>query len=116
ETPGLYFVAQVLVARGDEAQLDADVLASADPREGALLDEAQQLRLHGRGDVADFIEEQRAAGCALDVSGTRCDCTGECASLVAEEFAFEELLLQRAAVQRDEGCAIPRAVTVDGAC
>ena len=36
-------------------------LAGADSLEGAFLQNAEQLGLHFEGDVADFVEEERAA-------------------------------------------------------
>ena len=96
ETPGAHFFAQVLVRRGDEPQIDAQVLASADAREGALFDEAQELGLDGGRDVGDFIEEKRAAAGALEVAFARGERAGEGAFFVAEELALEQLLGQRA--------------------
>ena len=46
ETSGADFVAEVFVGRGDEPEIDAQILASADAGEGALLDEAQKFRLN----------------------------------------------------------------------
>ena len=110
ETSGADFVAEIFVRRGDEPQIDAQVFATAEPGEGALLDEAQQLRLDGGRDVGDFIEEKRAAVGAFEVAGARGQRAGEGAFFVAEEFALEQLLGQRAAVERDERAVAPRAV------
>ena len=52
---------QVAVGRGDQAHVDADGLDAADPLELALLQRAQQLDLHLDGDLADLVEEERAA-------------------------------------------------------
>ena len=64
---------QVLVRRGDHADVHLDALVAADPLELPLLEDAEQLGLHGRRDVADLVEEDRplvgqlepplAAGC-----------------------------------------------------
>src|SRR5205807_71627 len=51
---------QVGIGGGDDADVDGDSLAAADPLDHALLEEAQQLHLHGRREVADLVEEERA--------------------------------------------------------
>ena len=62
--------AQVLVGRGDDADVGLDRRAAADGRVLALLEHAQQpgLRLHRH--VADLVEEQRAAFGLLEAAGT----------------------------------------------
>ena len=52
---------EVAVGRRDDADVDVDRLVAADALELALLQEAQQLHLDGRRDLADLVEEQRAA-------------------------------------------------------
>ena len=52
---------EVAVGRGDEAHVDVDRLDAADALELALLQRAQQLDLHLDRDLADLVEEQRAA-------------------------------------------------------
>ena len=75
----------------------------ADRAHLALLQHAQQLHLERRRQLADLVEEQRAAvgrpeeaGLALVVGA------GEGALLVAEQLALEQRLGQRAAVDGDE--------------
>jgi hypothetical protein len=64
--------------------------------------------------VTPALEEQRAAVGLLDPPGLRRQRPGERAALVAEELGLEEGLRQRAAVQRDEGAALPGAAGVNG--
>ena len=52
---------EVGVGGGDHAHVDALRPRLADRHDLALLEEAQQLRLHVERQVADFVEEQRAA-------------------------------------------------------
>lgn len=54
-----------------------------------LLQDAQQFRLDAEGDVADFIQKQRASICRLKSPYPLNYSTGESTSLMAEEFAFE---------------------------
>ena len=54
-------VLKVLVGRADEAHVDLDRPHAADPFEFAFLQNAQQLDLEARRNVADLVEKQRAA-------------------------------------------------------
>src|SRR6202007_1259583 len=88
---------EVAVGGGDDAHVDPDVRRAADALEGALLEEAQQLDLQCRGDLADLVEEDGAAVGRLEQPFALALGVGESAALVAEELALEEGLRQRAA-------------------
>ena len=60
---------EVAVGRRDEANVDADRLDAADALELALLQRAQELHLHLDGDLADLVEEERAAVGELEAPG-----------------------------------------------
>ena len=79
-----------------------DRLAAADPLDHALLKEAQQLDLQRQRDVADLVEEQRAAVGQLDLAVGGLDRAGERALLVAEQLALEQVLGDRRAIDGDE--------------
>src|SRR5581483_9064193 len=53
-------------------------------------------------DIADFVEQQRAAAGPLETSLARADRAGERALLMAEKFAFEHALGERLAIDGDE--------------
>src|SRR6267378_5216140 len=80
---------EVAVRRGDEADVDLDRLRTADPLELLLLQDAQQLRLELERDLADLVEEQRAAVGHLEAADLLGDGAGEGAPLVPEELALE---------------------------
>ena len=67
----------------------------ADRMDLAALEEAQQLRLDGGIEVADFVEEQRAALGGADDAGKRVDGAGERAAAVAEQLALDEVARHR---------------------
>ena len=90
------------------------VCVAADALELVLLQEAQQLDLDRRRDLADLVEEQRAAVGLLEAPFAPPDRAGERAALVAEELALEQRLGERGAVQLDERLLGARAVLVDG--
>ena len=83
---------QIAVGGGDDADVDLDGLRAADPLEPALLEHAQQLGLHGQGDLADLVEEDRAAVGHLEAALALADRAGESAFLVAEQLAFQQRL------------------------
>ena len=105
---GVDLVEQVAVAGGDDAGVDADRVRVADALELALLQHAQQLHLQlGRRGV-DFVEEDRAGVGGFEAAGAVVDGAGERAADVAEQFAFEQALAERAAVDADERAVAAR--------
>src|SRR6478735_6952020 len=106
---------EALVRRTDDAHVDRDLLPSADALDHALLQEAQQLRLQRRRQVADLVEEQRPAIRGLDLAERLLRGAGERALLVSEELAFEQRFRNRRAVDRDEALGAPRRQVVQRA-
>src|SRR5690606_2545654 len=94
------------VRRGDEAHIDRarPVLAQAADR--PVLERAEQLRLGGQGEVADLVEEERAAAGRLEEALAVAVGAGERAPGVAEQLALHQLRRERAAVEGDEA-AVP---------
>ena len=90
------------MGRADDPRVDRDRLAAADPLDHALLQEAQQLHLQRQRNVANLVEEQRAAIGLLDLALGGLDCAGERPLLVSEQFAFEQVFRDRRAIDRDE--------------
>ena len=70
-------------------------LVAADALDLALLQDAQQLGLHGQRHVADLVEEERAAARALELAAPLLGRAGERAGLVAEQLALDELARAR---------------------
>ena len=69
----------------------------------ALLEEAEQLGLEVEADVADLVEEERAAVGGADDAGERVVGAGEGALAMAEELALEHVARDGGAVEGDEG-------------
>ena len=65
--------------------------------------------------VAHFVEEQRAAMRLFEPALPGADGAGERAAHVAEDLGFEQVLRDRAAVERDELLPAPRARVMDRA-
>ena len=77
-------------------------MRAADPLDLALLNRAQQLGLQLVAEVADLVEEQRAAAGELELAELLPDGAGERALLVAEQRALDELLRDGGKVHRHE--------------
>jgi len=86
----------------DHAHVDAHRLRGADGEHLALLQRAQQLRLQIGRQVADLVEEQRAAIRGAEQAGLGLVGAGEGALDVAEQLALHELPAQRRAVERHQ--------------
>ena len=93
---------EVAVGGGDDADVGVGLALGADGVENAAFEDAEEAGLILRGELADFIEEegalvgQREAAEAFLVGG------GESAFFVAEHLAFEEVIGDGSAVDRDE--------------
>ena len=83
--------------------------------EAALLQHAQQVHLQLGRDVADLVEENRAAVGHLELAALLLAGAGEGAFFVAEQLAFEQRLGQRRAGDRHERLLRAVAGIVDGA-
>ena len=74
----------------------------ADRPVGVVLQKAQQHDLAARGHRLNFIQKQCAALGLRDEAAARRLGVGERAALVAEQFAFEQIVGQRAAIDRNK--------------
>ena len=86
----------------DEPHVHLDGHRVADPLDLPLLDDPQELHLHGRGDVPDLVEQQRPAVGLLEAAAAIPQGAGEGALHVPEQLALEEVLVQRRAGDPDE--------------
>ena len=69
ELPRRHRRLQVPVRRRDDAHVDLQRRRAADALEPLLLERAQNLRLQRQRQIADFVEEQRAAVRQLELAG-----------------------------------------------
>ena len=77
----------------------------AEALELALLQDAQELGLDGRGHLPHLVEKQDAPRGLLDAAGPRRDRPGERPLLVPEQLGLQKVLRQGGAVERHEGAA-----------
>ena len=87
---------------------------AADPLELAFLEDAEQLGLRLGGQLADLVEEERAAVGQLEPADPAGDRAGERPLLVAEQLALDEARGQGRAVDLDQRLTGPPARGVDG--
>src|SRR6185312_9847416 len=87
---------------------------AADPLEPLLFERAQDLRLQREREIADLVEEQRAAVGQLEFTRFPIGGPGERPLLVAEQLGLEQRLRDRRAVDRDERTVGPRAECMQG--
>ena len=82
-------------------------LVRAQPLDLAVLQHVQEFHLRRKRQVADFVEEDRAAVGQFELAHARLLGVGKSAAFVAEEFAFQQRFRQRRAVHLDERLAVP---------
>ncbi len=102
ERSRLHHRLEVAVGRGDDADVDLAAALRTHGPDVAVLEDAEQLRLHPEAHFADLVEEERAAVSDLEQAGARAVGAGERAADVAEERRLEQALRDRAAVLADE--------------
>src|SRR5262249_41299165 len=105
--------AQIVIRRGDDANVEPNGFGAAETLDRPLLERAQELRLHVERELADLIEENRPALGRLDGADTRRVRSSERALFVAEELAFDERRRDRSAIDGHEGASAAWARLVD---
>src|SRR5438309_12092244 len=90
ERAGLDPMAEITVGGRDQPDIGPKRRRAAHPLVLPLLEHAQELRLDGRGEVADLIEEERAAGGQLEATALETIRAGEGPALMSEEFGLRQ--------------------------
>ena len=106
---------EVAVGGGDDAHVRLDRVRRAEALERPFLEDAQEPPLDVAREVADLVEEDRAAARDLEAPEPPLERAGEGAALVAEELALDERAGQRRAVDGDERAFRAGAAPVDRA-
>ena len=115
EASALQRAFEVAVGRGDDAHVDRDRLAAAQPLDAAFLQQPQDLGLDAEGHVADLVEEDRSAVRLLDLAHPAVGRPGERPLFEPEELAFQQVLRDGDTVDDLEGLVRAQAVGVDRA-
>ena len=88
--------------RRDDACVDVDAAIGADGEDLLALDRAEQLGLERERELADLVEEERAAGGRAEEPLASLIGAGERAALVPEQVALDQRVGDRAHVHGDE--------------
>ena len=113
ELPARHHLGQVAVGGRHHPHVDADRLVAAHPFELTLLQHTQQLHLCLQGQLADLVQEQRAAVGQLEAALVLANRARERALLVPEQLAFDEAGRDGRAVDLHQQPLAPRAGLVD---
>ena len=92
---------QILVGRGDDAHVNFDLAVPAQTVERLTVEHAQQFDLSLQLQFADFVEEQRSLVGQFEQPGLGRIGAAESAFFISEEFALDEILGKRRAVDVD---------------
>jgi hypothetical protein len=93
---------EVPVRGREDAGVTRNLLPASDSLEALLLEKAQELHLRRRRQFTDLVKEERAPRGGLDVPYALRVSARERALLVTKEFALEQVLRDRVAVDGDE--------------
>ncbi|MNN34230.1 hypothetical protein D3C81_1480260 [compost metagenome] len=100
----------------EDPHIDLHLTVATDPAKAAVVEKTQELGLQVRRHFADLVEEHRTlVGQFHQPRLAAALCAGKGAGGVAEQLAFGQVLRQRRAVERQEGCAVTAADGVTGA-
>ena len=106
-------VLQVAVRGRQDPHVHAGRGVGANAGDLPRLEHPQELDLCRHWHVADLIEKQRAAVGVFEFADAVARCVGERAPHMAEQFALENVLAERRAVEGHEGLALAGAVLMD---
>ena len=115
ESPGENFGAKVAVRGGDQAHVDLFDFGRPDALDLAILNDAQELGLHGERCFANFVEEHGAAVRVFEQAGSRIGSSGKRTPYMAEQLAFEQRIHQRGTIAYREPLRADRTELVNGA-
>src|SRR5208283_2616701 len=115
EIPLPYFFGNVFICGGYKPHVDLYVLAAAYALKNLRFNHPEHLRLGLEGHIADFIEEQCALVCKLELSAFPVSRAGERAFFVTEQFAFNKFLRHCCTVDLYKGSTYPGTLLVQQA-
>ena len=107
--------AQLLVRCAYDAHVHRVFLGRPDLAHFLLLYRPQQLDLHGKRQIGDFVQKQRAAAGGLEKSVAFGVGARKGAFLVAEELGFHQVFGNGTAIDGHERLGAPRPLLVDQA-
>src|SRR4029434_7962663 len=104
---------QIAVGGSDDSHVNADRLGPPDPLKFAFLKKPQQFGLKLRGNVADFIEENRAPVRQFDFASFELQGAGKRPLFMTEKLALQEFFRQSDTVDRNKRLVFSIARVMD---
>jgi hypothetical protein len=101
----LHHAFKILVSCGHETYVDPMGAPASEALEFLFLQNTEELRLQCEGDIPYFIQKQSPFVGQLEAANLLCDRSCKSASLVAEEFALEQVEGNRRAIELNQGLA-----------
>src|SRR3989442_10797852 len=111
--PLLHCRLQIHVRGSQHPRVDFDQFTSSDALYPPILKEAKQFDLQAQRHLSDFIQKQGPLFGVFQFPFLLPMRAGESAFLIPEEFALEESLWNRPAIDRDDRPCLPRTLSVD---
>src|SRR5262249_53517679 len=105
---------KIMVRCDDDTDVDTNGTVPADTFDFAFFKHTQQLRLHGKWHVADFVEKDGAVLGLFEFAEMARARAGEGTFFVSEEFRFDQLSRNCGAVERNKWPFFARAAIVKG--
>src|SRR4030095_5039908 len=99
----------------EHANVDLDRFRTANARDDAVLEDAQDFRLGVQAHVADLVEEERAPARLFELPCPVNDGAGKRALHVAEQLTLDQLARDSCAVHLDERLVRSRRLPMDRA-
>src|ERR1700722_17554738 len=106
---------QIAVGGGDHPHIDGNLAGAAHRTHGPFLQHAQQFHLHGERHLTDFVEENRTPVGHFEQPAFVLIGARKCTLKVAEQFAFEQGLGKRAAVDGNKSVGSAGRTDMHGA-
>jgi hypothetical protein len=104
---------QVLVSGGNHANVHVVRPVTAHGSKVPRLEPPQKLRLQVDRQLADLVEQQRAAVCLREQAVARLHGSRECPARMPKELRLEQVFRNGSNVHRDEGAVTTSAASVD---
>src|SRR5580693_9771643 len=109
ELPFLNHMSQIQIRGRYHSHVDPDRVAIPQPLELLLLKRSQKFRLHLQRKISNLVQEKCSPISGLESADRLRDSAGKGALFASKEFAFEQSVRNRRAVERHEAVSAPVA-------
>src|SRR5690606_10693948 len=114
EAPVAHCTSQGLIGRGNYAYVNPDGLPTAPALDLACFDGAEQLGARLRAQAAHFVQQPGSGACGLEPATATLGRAGECAALMTEPLAFNQVSWNCRTVHPNERPGATLTLVVNG--